>query len=45
MYAEEEYEGETRTHWIVEHLQTGDEVTVLLNPAKPSQSLLPVLYL
>ena len=45
MYEEEEYEEETRTHWIVEDLQAGDEVTVLLNPEKPSQSLLPVLYL
>ena len=45
MYEEEEYERETRTHWIVEHLKTGDEVTVLLNPEKPSQSLLPVLYI
>jgi len=45
LYEENEYEGETRTHWIVEDLQTGDEVKVLLNPEKPSQSLLPVLYL
>jgi hypothetical protein len=45
LYEENEYEGETRTHWIVEELQTGDEVKVLLNPEKPSQSLLPALYL
>jgi hypothetical protein len=44
MYEEEEYEEEARTHWIVKDLQAGDEVTVLLNPEKPSQSLLPVLY-
>ena len=45
MYEEEEYEAEARTHWIVEDLQAGDEVAVLLNPEKPSQSLLLVLYL
>lgn len=45
MYEEEEYKEEARTHWIVEDLQAGDEVAVLLNPEKPSQSLLPVLYL
>ncbi len=45
MYEEEKYEEEARTHWIVEDLQTGDDVAVLLNPEKPSQSLLPVLYL
>lgn len=45
MYEEEEYEEETRTHWIVENLQAGDAVAVLLNPEKPSRSLLPVLYL
>ena len=45
MYEAEEYEEEARTHWIVENLQAGDEVAVLLNPEKPSQSLLPVLYL
>jgi hypothetical protein len=44
-YEEEEYEEEARTHWIVEDLQVGDEVAVLLNPEKPSQSLLPILYL
>ena len=45
MHEEEKYEEEARTHWIVEDLQTGDDVAVLLNPRKPSQSLLPVLYL
>ena len=45
MYEEKEYEEEARTHWIVKDLQAGDEVAVLLNPEKPSQSLLPVLYL
>ena len=45
MYEEEEYEAEARTHWIVEDLQAGDEVAVLLNPEKPSQSLLLILYL
>jgi Protein of unknown function (DUF3592) len=44
-YEEKEYEEEARTHWIVEDLQAGDEVAVLLNPEKPSQSLLPILYL
>lgn len=44
MYEEEEYEEEARTHWIVENLQAGDEVAVLLNPEKPSKSLLPALY-
>jgi hypothetical protein len=44
-YEEEAYEAEARTHWIIEDLQTGDEVAVLLNPEKPSQSLLPLLYL
>jgi len=45
MYEEKKYEEEARTHWIVEDLQTSDDVAVLLNPEKPSQSLLPVLYL
>lgn len=44
-YEEKEYEEEARTHWIVEDLQVGDEVAVLLNPEKPSQSLLPILCL
>lgn len=45
IYEEKEYEEETRTHWIAEDLHADDEVAVLLNPEKPSQSLLPVLYL
>ena len=44
-YEDKEYEEEVRTHWIIEDLQAGDKVAVLLNPEKPSQSLLPVLYL
>ena len=44
MFEDKEYEAEARTHWIVENVRFGDEVTVLLNRQKPSQSLLPILY-
>ena len=43
-YAGREYQNEIRLHWLVEDLQSGAAVAVLLNPERPSESLLPVLY-
>ena len=38
------YRCEIRTHWILENVNQGEVVTVLLDPERPSRAVLPVLY-